>query len=43
MSRDRLPHNGFSSPELNAIFIRSAGDSRDDGVIWVYRCKGAKK
>ncbi|HXG61751.1 MAG TPA: hypothetical protein VNO22_10265 [Planctomycetota bacterium] len=29
--------NGFYDPELNAVFIHSAGDSRDDGTIWVYR------
>jgi len=31
--------NGFYDAELNAVFIHSAGDSRDDGVIWVYRYK----
>jgi hypothetical protein len=25
--------------ELNAVFVHSAGDSRDDGVIRVYRYK----
>jgi hypothetical protein len=29
--------NGFYDPELNAVFIHSAGDSRDDGVFWAYR------
>ncbi len=37
---DRNPKNGFYDPGLNAIFLHSAGDSRDDGVIWVYRYKG---
>jgi hypothetical protein len=31
--------NGFYDRELNAIFIHSAGDSRDDGTMWVYRYK----
>lgn len=31
--------NGFYDRGLNAIFIHSAGDSRDDGTIWVYRYK----
>ena len=29
--------NGFYDAELNAVFLHSAGDSRDDGVIWVYK------
>jgi hypothetical protein len=33
--------NGFYDAELNAVFIHSAGDSRDDGVIWVFRYKKA--
>jgi hypothetical protein len=37
LGRDRKPKNGFYSPELNAIFIHSAGDSQDDGVIWAFR------
>jgi hypothetical protein len=31
--------NGFYDPTLNAVFIHTAGDSEDDGVIWVYRYK----
>ncbi len=31
--------SGFYSPELNAHFFHTAGDSRDDGVMWVYRYK----
>jgi hypothetical protein len=31
--------NGFYDAELNVVFVHSAGDSRDDGVIWVYRYK----
>jgi hypothetical protein len=31
--------NGFYDPALNVVFIHSAGDSRDDGTIWVYRYK----
>jgi hypothetical protein len=37
--RNRQVKNGFFDPELNAIFIHSAGDSQDDGVMWVYRFK----
>ena len=40
---NRNPKNGFYSPDHNAVFLHVAGDSRDDGVIWVYRYKGAKK
>jgi len=40
LARDRNPKNGFFSAEHNAVVIHSAGDSRDDGVIWVYRYKG---
>ena len=43
LGRDRKPKNGFYSPELNAIFIHSAGDSQDDGAIWAWRYKGAGK
>ncbi len=28
---------GFYDPELNAHFFHVAGDSRDNGVMWVYR------
>jgi hypothetical protein len=34
--------NGFYDPELNAVFLHSAGDSVDDGVIWAYRFKNPK-
>jgi hypothetical protein len=43
LGRDRNPKNGFYSVELNAVFVHSGGDSRDDGVIWAYRYKGARK
>jgi hypothetical protein len=33
---DRMK-NGFYDPELNAVFIYTAGDSEDNGVMWVYR------
>lgn len=33
--------NGFYDPALNTVFLHSAGDSRDDGVIWAYRFKNA--
>ena len=31
--------NTFFDRELNAYFCHAAGDSRDDGVMWVYRYK----
>lgn len=31
--------NSFFDRELNAFFCHVAGDSRDDGVVWVYRYK----
>ena len=37
LGRNRQAKNGFYDPELNAVFIHSAGDSQDDGTIWVYR------
>ena len=37
LGRNRKPKNGFHDPRLNAVFIHTAGDSRDDGEIWVYR------
>src|SRR5262249_26166889 len=36
------PKNGFYDPALNVLFLHAAGDSQDDGTIWVYRYKGAK-
>jgi hypothetical protein len=35
--------NGFYDTRLNVHVFHSAGDSRDDGTIWVYRYKRAKK
>jgi len=35
--------NSFYSAELNGHFIHVAGDSEDNGVMWVYRFKPAKK
>lgn len=34
---------GFYDRELNAYFCHFAGDSSDDGTMWVYRYKNAKK
>lgn len=34
---------GFYDPELNAYFCHFAGDSNDDGTMWVYRYKNAKR
>ncbi|HEV3203618.1 MAG TPA: hypothetical protein VGY77_04515 [Gemmataceae bacterium] len=39
--RNQQVKNGFYHPSLNAVFLHSAGDSRDDGVIWVYRYRNA--
>jgi hypothetical protein len=39
LAADNRPKNGFYDPALNVVFIHSAGDSRDDGTIWVYRYK----
>jgi hypothetical protein len=36
---DKKPKNGFYDPASNAVFVHAASDSRDDGVIWVYRYK----
>jgi len=36
---DRGAKNGFYDRELNAIFLHAAGDSADNGTIWVYRYK----
>ncbi len=35
--------NAFYDPELNVHVIHGAGDSRDDGTVWAYRYKKAKK
>ena len=37
----RQARNGFYDPQLDAIFIHSAGDRRDDGSVWVYRYRRA--
>jgi hypothetical protein len=42
LGRDRQVKNGFYDPELNAVFVHTAGDSRDRGAIWVYRFKGGR-
>ena len=34
-----MTYSGFYSSELNAHYIFLAGDSRDNGVFWVYRYK----
>ena len=34
---------GFYDPELNAYFCYFAGDSADDGRMWVYRYKKATR
>jgi hypothetical protein len=40
--RNQQVKNGFYDSALNAVFIHSAGDSQDDGVIWAYRYKNPK-
>ncbi len=37
LGHNRQAKNGFYDPELGVVFLHSAGDSRDDGTIWVYR------
>ena len=32
-------NSGFHDPGLNAYFCHFAGESADDGTMWVYRCK----
>jgi hypothetical protein len=41
LGRNRQAKNGFYDPALNAVFLHSAGDSADDGTIWVYRHRKA--
>ena len=40
---NRQAKNGFYDPELNVVFIYSAGDSREDGTMWAYRYRGANR
>jgi hypothetical protein len=40
--RNTQVKNGFYDAELNAVFLHSAGDSRDDGVVWTYRYKNKR-
>jgi hypothetical protein len=35
--------NSFYCPDLNVHFIHTAGDSTDNGTMWVYRYKQTKK
>ena len=37
LGRNGQPKNGFYDPELAVLFVHSAGDSEDNGTIWVYR------
>ena len=37
LGRNGQPKNGFYDAELGVVFLHTAGDSRDDGTIWVYR------
>lgn len=34
--------SGFYNPDLNAHFVHVAGDSENNGTMWVYRCKNAR-
>jgi len=38
---NRQPKNGFYDPELNAVFLHSAGDSENDSTVWAYRYREA--
>jgi hypothetical protein len=40
--RNRQVKNGFLDAARNAVFLHSAGDSRDDGTIWVYRYRKSR-
>jgi len=42
LGRDGQMKNGFYDPALGVVFLHTAGDSRDDGTIWVYRYKRPK-
>jgi hypothetical protein len=39
LGHNRQAKNGFYDPDLGVVFVHTAGDSRDDGRIWVYRYK----
>jgi hypothetical protein len=39
LGRNGQPKNGFYDAALGVVFLHTAGDSRDDGTIWVYRYK----
>jgi len=39
----RMCWSGFYGPKLNAHFFHTASDSRDNGTMWVYRYKRARK
>ena len=43
LGRNRQSKNGCYDPQLNVVFLHSAGDSQDDGTIWVYRYRRAKR
>jgi hypothetical protein len=43
LGHNRQAKNGFYDAELNAVFLHSAGDSEDDGTIWVYRYRRAER
>jgi hypothetical protein len=40
--RNKQVKNGFYDPALNAVFVHSAGDSRDHGVLWPYPKKAPR-
>ena len=40
--RNKQSKNGFYHPDLNVVFLHSAGDSQDDGVVWAFRFKKPK-
>jgi hypothetical protein len=42
LGKNREVKNGFYDPELNAVYVHSAGDSREGGVMWAYRYKAGR-
>lgn len=42
LGRNRQAKNGFYDPELNAVFVHSAGDSDDNSTMWVFRYRRGK-
>ena len=43
LGHNRQAKNGFYDPDLGVVFIHTAGDSRDDSRVWVYRYKANRR